>query len=1217
MKPFDLLSTPLKGTNLIEASAGTGKTYTIAGLFVRLILEAGFSADQILVVTFTKAATEELKDRIRNKLLQARMDFSKGTSEDPFIQAWMDKSENPNQWVQTIQDALIDFDRTAIFTIHGFCQRILHEHAFETGSLYDTELITEPAKIIQEVLDDFWRKHFYPLPLEFVSYAINKKNISEPRYFLTLLEKARFPDIKIIPELEKPELITLTKFRKAFKTLVRKWPDARYVVQELLKNPALSGTRYGSLKTYDQTSGLTKRDIKVFVLIDRMDRFVDPKSTGYPLFKEFEKFTAAKLRNAVKKDHPFPFHEIFNICEELQQKGALLETEMGKYLLFLKTKLLNFVDAELSKRKKIKNIQFYDDLLLAVRMALKEDELRGSNMLAKTIRQKYKAALVDEFQDTDAVQYEIFSRLFASDDCVLFMIGDPKQSIYSFRGADVFSYMKASTNADYKYTLLENWRSDSGLITAVNTIFSNVKRPFVYRDISFEKGKPGNMPVTKPQLPGASIKLWYLPSGPKKPINKTDAVPLIAESVCSEILRLISSGASQIGTGDIAVLVRTNRQAQIIKKRLSARNIPAVLYSTGNIFDADEAMEMERVLSSISEPANNPLFRSALVTDMMGVTGEELDAIEKDSLWWENRQIRFRRYYKIWNDGGFIRMFSKFMNEEGVKERVLSLPDGERRLTNMLHLSEIIHQVSLENGFGMTGLLKWLSEQRNPSAPRLEEHQLRLESDERAVKIVTIHKSKGLEYPIVFCPFGWESALLKNQEIVFHGNADNQGLTLDLQSPQDNRHLVLAQNELLAENLRILYVALTRAKTRCYLVWGRINTAETSAMAYLFHGFADDMNVANQDDIVGTLANCFAARSDEDLLTDLKNLVSRSEGTIELSLMPPASEGGYGSQTATREKLNCRDFKGKIDKTWRVSSYTALVSRQTPDLELPDHDGLYDNQRDFSEAISGFSDHDDPPQQAKDGAGENIFSFPKGTRAGIFFHDLFEHLDFTENNTENLKSLVTSKLQEYRFDLSWVEEIVDLIQRVTSVPLLPGHKDFVLAAVPCENRINEMEFYFPLNATRPQDIKRIFAEHSDIHMAADFPAKLDRLSFFPASGFMKGYIDMIFEYNKRMYLVDWKSNHLGNHIEKYDDPSLVNTMKEGFYILQYHIYILALHQYMQLRKPGYKYERDFGGVFYVFLRGVDQRQGVQYGIFKDLPNPGLITKLGKVLIPGF
>ncbi|NIA03555.1 MAG: hypothetical protein GWP12_03350, partial [Nitrospirae bacterium] len=291
-------------------------------------------------------------------------------------------------------------------------------------------------------------------------------------------------------------------------------------------------------------------------------------------------------------------------------------------------------------------------------------------------------------------------------------------------------------------------------------------------------------------------------------------------------------GVDPVKAGDIAVLVRTNRQAQIIKKSLLSKRIPSVLYDTGNIFDTHEAREMERILSSIAEPANNRLFKTALVTDIMGVSGQKIDSADSEPLWWEIKHDNFMDYSLLWNRYGFIRMFRKFMSKEKVREQLLAFPDGERRLTNLLHLAEILHQESVEKKTGITGLIKWLSEQRNTPILEPETHQLRLESDEHAVKIITMHKSKGLEFPVVFCPFSWGGSLIKDQEIIFHDN-DNKELTLDLGSSEKSIHLAFARNELLAENLRLLYVALTRAVKRCYLVWGRFNTAETSGLEVL------------------------------------------------------------------------------------------------------------------------------------------------------------------------------------------------------------------------------------------------------------------------------------------------------------------------------------------------------------------------------------------------
>ncbi|MGB5993733.1 MAG: UvrD-helicase domain-containing protein, partial [Desulfobacterales bacterium] len=464
MKIFDPINTPLTGTNLIEASAGTGKTYTIAGLFLRLILEKQLTVNQILVVTFTKAATEELKERIRNTLLDAKSAFLKDSSNDVFVKTIVKKYDNRALAIQLIQDALMDFDNAAIFTIHGFCQRILHENAFETQSLFDTELVADPTGLTREIVDDFWRKHFYSLPMEFISYLLKK--ISGPEYFLKLLTKNRTADIKIVPELEKPDLASLDDFRAMFKRLQTIWPDSRIQVTHLLKDSSLSGSIYGSLKSVTMQAGVSKRDLMVASMTALMDKFVDEKSTGFPLFKGFEKFTATKIENSARKNYRPPSHEYFDICDTLYHKGVSLESEMETYLMYFKAQCFKFTREQLLVRKKQNNIQFYDDLLIKLKNALED---KGGKKLVQIIRKKYSAALVDEFQDTDSFQYIIFTRIFDSKKSTFFMIGDPKQSIYSFRGADIFSYMKAARNTDSKYTLIKNWRSNPNLITAVNT----------------------------------------------------------------------------------------------------------------------------------------------------------------------------------------------------------------------------------------------------------------------------------------------------------------------------------------------------------------------------------------------------------------------------------------------------------------------------------------------------------------------------------------------------------------------------------------------------------------------------------------------------------------------------------------------------------------------------------------------------------------------------
>ncbi|MGD9334025.1 MAG: exodeoxyribonuclease V subunit beta, partial [Desulfobacterales bacterium] len=1171
MKIFDPINTPLTGTNLIEASAGTGKTYAIAGIYLRLVLEEHLTTDQILVVTFTQAATQELKDRIRSTLLKAKSAFSKGSSSDDLINRLVKKHENPTQAVRLIQDTLIDFDNAAIFTIHGFCHRVLNEHAFETQSLFNTELVIDQTDIAREIVEDFWRNHFYSMPVEFISYA--SKKISGPEYFLALLAKKNAPDMRIIPELEPADLESLDGFRNIFEKLKIAWGMSKEKVIPLLKNPGLSGTVYGSTKTKIKHTAFSKRDFKVLSMTRTMDRFVDSKSMGFPVFKDFEKFTATKLAASTRKNYIPPSHDVFNICDELHKKGIALEAEMEQGLLYLKTSFFSYAREQLPARKEKSNIQFFDDLLIRIKKAL---ENPGGNELASTIRRQYKAALVDEFQDTDSVQYEIVRRLFDSKQNVLFMIGDPKQAIYGFRGADIFSYLTAAGNADSKYTLVENWRSTPGLIRAVNTIFSNIPSPFVFKQIGFEKGTSGEQIQSMDDKSPPPLILWYWESDKNtdtpKLLNKTQAVPLIAKAVTDEISRLISPGSksrlddesNRINAGDIAVLVRTNRQAQIIKNSLLLKRIPSVLYDTGNIFHTREAREMERILSSISEPASDRRFKTALVTDILGVSGHKIDSADSDPFWWETRVNDFREYFRLWNRYGFIRMFQNFMSKEKIRERLLAFPDGERRLTNLLHLAEILHRESVEKKSGITGLIKWMSEQINTTATESEIHQLRLESDEHAVKIITLHKSKGLEFPVVFCPFSWGGSLIKNSEIAFHDN-DTKELTLDLGSSEKNIHLAFAQNELLAENMRLLYVGVTRAIKRCYLVWGRFTTADTSAMAYLFHCGPTPEDTIKIEDLVSSVKKRVSEKKDEELLEDLKQLADKSKGTIELGPLPLDKDAEFAPPEDETEEISIRQFSGKIDTSWKISSYSSMISQRFPEEAAPDRDVSYD-----------------PYGYTTDGGLErieikNIFSFPKGARSGIFFHDIFEHLDFTASDYGYKEALVTNTLTAYGFDPEWRDAVCDMITKVLTIPLEIRTESLTLSSIQCKDRINEMEFYYPLNPFTPQQLEKIFSDHGTLQFPGNFPDRIGKLTFPFAKGFMKGYIDMVFHKKGRYYLVDWKSNLLGTRVENYSKDVLNMVMSNDFYILQYHLYALALYQYLWVRLPGFDYEKDFGG----------------------------------------
>jgi exodeoxyribonuclease V beta subunit len=551
--------------------------------------------------------------------------------------------------------------------------------------------------------------------------------------------------------------------------------------------------------------------------------------------------------------------------------------------------------------------------------------------------------------------------------------------------------------------------------------------------------------------------------------------------------------------------------------------------------------------------------------------------------------------------------------QERVKDRLLSCPDGERRLTNVLHLLELLHRQSVETNAGIAGLLKWLTEQRDPKTPRLEENQLRLESDENAVKIVTIHKSKGLEYPVVFCPFGWEGSLITDREFTFHEPAKDFQLSLDLGSDSRDLHLAQARNERLSENLRLLYVALTRAKQRCYLAWGHINLAETSALAYLLHGGTDQAGEFSGEDQTSGLKKLFKDKTSAELLEDLHQLAARSQNSIEVVPLPVSTDSArvITKGQETEEPLFCRRFTGKINRSWKISSYSSLISTGVSNVDLPDRD----------EALVRLEPDRMPPAEElaaqSEPGGLSVFTFPRGARAGSFFHDIFEHYDFAGETSDPLEGLVAGKLQQYGYDAKWHKTVCSAISTVLAVPLLPDLSAFRLSSLKAGDRLNEMEFYFPLNPVTPGTLTKAFSAIASPYIFQQFPARLKNLSFTPSVGFMKGYIDMVFRHQGRFYLLDWKSNYLGPTPEHYDQSSLQKAMDTHYYILQYHIYTLALHQYLRYQQPGYSYESDFGGVFYIFLRGLNELKGSKQGVFYDRPDPALIDALGNSLIPGY
>ena len=1192
-RQFDLIASALDGTNLIEASAGTGKTYTISGIYLRLLLEKKLAVEQILVVTFTEAATAELKDRILCLLRAAHVAFTRGTCSEAFLQPLVENHPDKMQAGRLLENAIRAFDQAAIFTIHGFCLRVLQDHPFESGNLLHTELTVNADDFYQEIADDFWRMTVNSSPPCFSQFLL-QQNITPDSLRQSFQRYLPVPDLVLTPNVNAIDTEELEQqCRKSFLQVAECWKKHKTVIETILLNDkGLNRNKY--------------RKGTLLRIMEDMDDFVQSSTCTPVLFPGFEKFTAASLEDAVKKGHAAPQHDLFDLCEELLENQSQLNQANQIRLIRLKSDFFQYLRQESARRKQEKNFRSFDDLLTDCYRALTADE--NSRDLIESLRTRYSAALIDEFQDTDPIQYTIFQAIFGDPSrSVLFLIGDPKQAIYSFRGADIFAYMKAAAGISRQYTLDTNWRSEEPLVNAVNTVFGNVSHPFVYHAIQYHPvhAAPDKKTGSHLEINGKGtdpFRIWMLESPPEKPISKNQIYHILPEAVASEISRLLHSGTDAvtiggrpISAGDIAVLVRKNREAKQMQEALAACRIPSVIFSSESIFDSFEAAEMERLLAAIVSPGREDRIRSALTTEMIGYNAVDLLYLLRDEYRYEKQFSAFMDYHFMWEKRGFFRMFSQLLRRQGVPERLMQFPDGERRITNIRHVTELIHEAGLADNKGMKELFEWFQKQRQPGREQRDEHLLRLESDEHAVKLVTIHKSKGLEYPIVFCPFTWENSLARpNADLIpFHDESNDMRLTLDLGVEKQESGLKLAEKELLSENLRLLYVALTRAQNMCYLVWGRISQAESSAPGYLFHFHDTDQAARN-----------FKSMSDQDLLDDLERIARHPDTGVRIEKMPAEPGLLYEPPKTDPHSLRCRTFSAAIKSGWMLSSFSSLIHSRHDDLDLAEY--LQKGEENPSALLSD----DAQPAQSRF---SDFFQFPKGALPGTCLHDILEHLEFSEADSEDAQILIRKMLDKYGYSSDWTDSVHQMIGNLLDAPLDTRDPEFKLSCLTSQDRIHELEFWFPVHDVTVSGLEAVFRDHAGPAVSPEFIRRIAALEFPRLEGFMKGFVDLIFHYNNRFYIVDWKSNHLGNRKEDYSPDALQSAMESSLYLLQYHIYTVALDLYLQQRLPGYAYGSHFGGVYYLFLRGFGNDSSGTSGIFHDRPPETLIRRLTGLL----
>lgn len=1172
MKNLNPVNTELlTGINLIEASAGTGKTYAIAMLVLRFVVEQDLDIKHILVVTFTKAATDELKDRIRSRLAEAKQATFNNTDSpdnDDNIRLWLDGlTIEPQLIVQRINNALLDIDQAGIFTIHGFCQRILAEHALESCQLFDSELTGDISSIKQACSDDFWRKQVYQRPAW--EAELLTTNYQTPDQLLASVDYIA-SELTVVPDYEDLEH-KLTELKQLVVT-------NKSVIESSIKKVEIKLAE-GKFKKSFETDFIEAHQ----ALID----WLSEKSTIPPNFSDYTEQGLCNALNGNKfrksKANPLSSDEqkkaYINEIEFNSTPFELLDTAINNITLVFRRSLLQSLREDVDKRLQQLNVLSFDNLITRLADALRDE---NGNALSLEIQQCYQAALIDEFQDTDQSQWFIFSALFNHDSHYLYLIGDPKQAIYKFRGADIYSYFSAQQQAQHHFTLGHNWRSHPKLVEGVNSLFAR-DNDFYSKHLAFYPvsaaltSEHGTLTLNNKEQP--ALVLWQLDK------NKTDneywssgkATDEIKIAVVNEILDLpsddyciqTSTDNNEIQAKDIAILVRSHTQAKAFQLTLNDAGITAVINSKESVFSSQEAADLYTLLLVVAQPANNTILKQALTLNWFKLNGQQLFETLNDESAMDSWTSRFQNYQQTWLNKGLMAMMQKLLAEENVQPHLSSDKQAERRITNLQHCIEIVQQTVIDEHLGINKTLDCLHKNITQAASNnntpSDEQQLRLESDEDAVKIITMHSAKGLEYPIVFCPFLWQRGdrLIREKSIIkCHTNTK---MIADLGSEQFEQHRLLALDEELAEDLRVFYVAVTRAKYRCYINWADVRTkdkANNSAMAYLFDFSTDNFS---QQQIT------------------LQSYSSKQSSAFEYRLLNTGQEitRNWRGKTSTR-KLSYKQRQRSLYTHWQMSSYTALSSLSIHEApELPDDKAREDiifqaTERDKTE-------------------------LPRGAHTGNVIHDLLENIPFILlAKNHDISQQRDKSCMRYGLKTNTPELIDQLLQSTVNTVLTSENENFRLKDLVQQQCLKEMPFYLSMNTMDASQINNILN---------DCPT-YQPLSEKTMCGYLTGFIDLICEHQGKYYVMDYKSNSLKN----YDQESLTQAMREHNYGLQYWIYSLVLHLYLQHRLADYSYENHFGGIKYLFIRGMNEKKE-NSGVYQTKPELFKIEQLAKLFIP--
>ncbi|PRM16181.1 RecBCD enzyme subunit RecB [Haemophilus influenzae] len=1201
------ITLPLNQISLIEASAGTGKTYTIGSLYLRLLLKAGennfsrsLNVEEILVVTFTDMATEELKKKIRERITDAidkltafaETKDKSSFKNDEFLTA-LCHDLDIFEAIHRLKLAEQNMDLAAIYTIHGFCRRMLMQYAFHSGIHFNLELIKDQSDLLVSFANEFWREHFYPLDFESANFIATE--LVSPANVLSLLKADLGKDLQV--EIENKQALSvpiqiflpqyLGGYQKALNELKAFWLESADEISAIITNELEKDYPKDQLKSLNRKKYQVKRLGDWINKINQWsnnprDYQINTTLKDYFLQSSIEKNCEESTDKNKDKKPATPFYS--PIFAELEKRVNALMTPdlLSKLTLYhyrqgLQQKLLDY---KLNHQEKS-----FDDLLRLLCEALQGAQ---GDELAEMIRFQYPFAMIDEFQDTDSKQYAIFSKIYRDNpekNTGFIMIGDPKQAIYRFRGADIFTYLKASDEAQSRFELTKNYRSEKHLVDGVNALFDFPQSPFIYQNINFTAVDSRDDHL-RFYLNGKAEPAYrfYLTESDK--VNKTEMAKICAISIQHWLKSAVENQAvfqnedtcKTLQAANIAVLVRDKNEAALVKNELQKLGIASVYLSDQNsVFDSNVAKELAWVLKACLNVAERPIL-NAIATALFGLNAADIHQIQQNEADWQRWADSFAQYQQTWQRQGILAMLHQILLGQGISARLLSQATGERDLTDFLHLAEILQQAATLHE-SEAALLSWFEKQIQGEGR--QEAQIRLESERQLVKIVSIHKSKGLEYDLVWLPFlTVPSKDPSKKDINIYYSKERDETLWDM----ENRNLNALYEETFAEELRLLYVALTRAKYQMAFALPTQFDKKWNALHY----------VLSQGEI-GKEINLSDSKDTETLLQAFKE---KMQDNVEICTKPNLEVLAALSINTKNDDLKAAEFTGNIEQDWRITSFTSIEQAHRRQHYFTESVGKkhavfddakdYDSQNSIEISTALLNENE-----------SNILDLPRGKQVGTALHRHFENCYFSDlANTEEIDKL----RQSLQLDETFTEPLQNWLQQISHTPL-SNEIGIALADLANKDCIKEMPFYLAIR------------EHFDVDafnrmLKAHHHLPSEPLQFEQIQGMVRGSIDLVFRHNGKYYLVDYKSNFLGSTLSDYNQEALKKEMLHSHYDWQYLIYTLALHRYLQSVVPHYDYARDFGGVFYLFLRGMNGEP--QSGVFYDRPSVELITELDGV-----